>query len=217
LRGKLRLYKTFGKDSQEVIQMKSVILILILTICCFVFSQAVHAASDQQIASEIYINVYGIFSIEWESDPTYVSYPNGGPVYFSSVSPASTLNYADGHTNMKSDIAFICRSSESIPWGVKTNVTGDTPNNLLYYMGQPTWNPGGSGSVPTDGTLGDPTPNAGDPWPFIKSNWLIYGSGSDSSNLPYGTYVGMNVGVYGPGLSSGQHTNTVIFTMTQNV
>jgi hypothetical protein len=180
---------------------------------------AAFAATDKIKTCTVNATVDNIFSIEWETDSANVAYPNGGPVGFSTVDPASTLNYADNHSTLKADIALICKSNENVAWGLKTSTAGSLPGaSLLYYMAQPTVYSESSGKGElTSGTLANSTPGLNQPWPVIPQGSVIYTAGDDTVNTPYGTYCGLSLGIHGGGLSKGNYSSTITFTMTQSL
>ncbi len=194
--------------------MNKLLVTAIMATCLF-FLATIACPADEQLSSTVNATVDNIFSMEWETNGTYVTYPNGGPINFSNVSPASDLNYADGHTTQHPDIALICKNNETPQWGIKTSVSGDLAGNLLYYLPKPTVD-----GVATTGTVVGGTPGSGDPWPVISNNATIYKSGDDNVNTPFGSYCGMSIGVNGGGLSPKAQgvsiSGTITFTMTQS-
>ncbi len=199
--------------------MKKILLSSAVVICLLLLGVAVYAATDKKATCEITASVDTIFSVEWETNSAYVTYPDGGPVSFTNDDPASNLNYPDNHSDLKADIALICKSNENVAWGLKTSTTGTLPStSLLYYMAQPTVysDTSGKGEL-TSGTLANPKPGLGQPWPVIPQADVIYTSGDDTVNTPYGTYCGLSLGISGAGLTKGTYGSVITFTMTQNL
>ena len=199
--------------------MRRISLTSAVAICLLLLGVTVYAAQDQPLTCSITASVDTIFSIEWDTDSKNVTYPNGGPLTFSDIDPASNLNYANNHSDQKSDIALICKSNENVAWGLKTSTTGTLPStNLLYYMPQPTvYSETSQRGELTSGTLANPTPGLNQPWPVIPQADVVYTSGDDTVNTPYGTYCGLSLGISGAGLTKGNYGSIITFTMTQSL
>ncbi|MBN1354368.1 MAG: hypothetical protein JW994_06845 [Candidatus Omnitrophica bacterium] len=190
--------------------MRKILLIGITAIFALSLAIAnVYAGTPQTIQTTVNATVGSTFSIAFETNGTYVSYP-GASGLTAAVDPASDLNYLDNHSTLKPDIGIIVKSNENIQWFLKTATAGGSlAGKLLYYLPQPTVD----GTV-TNGTLTNPVPGEGNPWPKIP-NGTIYTSGLDKINTPNGTYFGMSIGVTGSGLAPGSAACNLIFTLTQ--
>lgn len=172
-------------------------------------------AADLSVSTDIKTTAEVAFKVAmYEPDGTHVLYSTTVP--FTNIDPAATFALADGRTvnDGKSDVGLYCISSHGSPWYLKIGITaGNMPENKLkYYLGQPyIWN--GTASVPTDGTI-TPNPPA---WAAIPkgSGTVIYSSGSmDTVNAPFGTLATINFQLDPSGISSGNYTATVTYTMT---
>jgi len=191
--------------------MKKLLIAMIAGIC--IAGLAVNAYSDTSVNTAISGDVGGALSIEFDDDSgnvTFTDPASGLPI--TDIDPTSDLNYLDGHSTSKSDLAVICKSNSATGWHLTSTVSGTLTGKVIYYMGQPTyWN--GTTSVPTDGRLGNRPPTSGQPWPVLPSN-TIYTSGSnDGINTPEGTYCGMDLGVNGGGLTGGGKSADITFTI----
>ena len=189
------------------------VLLSIATIGMLALATSAYAASpDDSVGTSISGTVGTVFSIAFDNDSDNVTFttPAAG-LTISNIDPTESLNYLDGHSASKSDIAVICKSNEDIAWYLKTTVSGSLAGKMLYYMPQPTVD-----QVDTNGALLNPTPGLGDPLPVIPDDEAIYSSGNDNINTPNGTYCGMSLGVNGGGLESGtSQSGDITFTMTQ--
>ncbi len=164
--------------SKSIIKIISVLFLVIAP-------QALVLADTISQPADAGVTVITIFSIEFYTDAN-VLYSTNLPF---TITPNKSLCYPDGRAEYdgKSDTGIICRSNLTVPWYLKLSaVAGSSPafpmQYFKYYMGQP-YNRNTDPGQPTDGTLA----HKPDWYTIAASPDLVYTSGSDYSNLPYGT------------------------------
>lgn len=173
--------------------------------------QALALADTMSLPADMGVSVVTIFSIQFYTDAN-VPYSTTLPF---TIIPNKSFCYPDGRAegDGKSDTGIVCRSNLTVPWYLKLNaVAGSSPEFPMqyfkYYMGQPYDRNVGR---PTNGKL-TRTPA----WYVIAtSSDLIYTSGSDYSNLPYGTLATFSFAIDPQNLEGGQAYIVIItYTLT---
>lgn len=190
--------------------MKKLQMMLSIVIAIAFAAGSAFAATTQTQTTTV--TVASVLSIEFAStvDTTFGS----GAISWVNIDPTSSLVYpTGGHVAGKADTAVICKYNGAGNWALKMRFQSSnlTFRKLRFYMAQPTYN-----GVATNGTLFDWVPYYGADWPPVPIiDATVYTSGTmDRTNVPNGTFVGINYGLNPQDLTAGvSYSATIIYTV----
>jgi hypothetical protein len=193
-------------------------ILVVLAISFLMMQMAIPAANADTVTQVATIEAFAvsIFSVEFYTEPGKVLYSTMLP--FTNINPEQGWCYPDGRQpyDGKSDVGLIFRTNLGVPWYFKLHAQpASTPSFPMayfkFFISQP-YNRNTNPAVPTDGQLHNITPGEWNTIPLAAT--MIYSSGSDKNNTPFGTLATLSFAIDAQRIPNRSYTLTITYTLS---